>query len=434
MLDSIVFYSKNHINNKITIYNDTLMSINTSNNNLYFLKDDEQCHYLFLTNEALLEVELQQDNIVFFDGENANFSSFLNDFYNLYSNQMNLLSSEKLLSDEFEIKLYKLINEDIFNFYKNHQFSNSMTSFQKEYFKDLLTFKYLNRISNYLIHQNRDTLQGLPFYTDVNINLLNWDMLIDNMNNDMYYELDIYQNYIFNSLILFALNKYKYIEKSTFHKFNNYLFSFVLEHLPHQLIIPFFRNYLVKYSKFLDNIILKSVENFLKNTNISKSEMNILLAYVKLNDNTLDKKSEKKINHQFYLEDINGHSASLNDFVGKVLYVDLWASWCGPCRSQFPYAQQLKSKLSKRQLKKIKFIYISIDNDYDKWKASVDQLSIGGFHFISPANKENSAGQYFSVSSIPRYIIINQEGIVVQENAKRPSDDSLLDDLIRLIK
>ena len=69
----------------------------------------------------------------------------------------------------------------------------------------------------------------------------------------------------------------------------------------------------------------------------------------------------------FTLKTDLGKHVNLDDFIGKILYIDIWASWCGPCRKQFPYSKELKHKFSKRQ-QKIKFIYISIDNDYEKWK------------------------------------------------------------------
>ena len=134
------------------------------------------------------------------------------------------------------------------------------------------------------------------------------------------------------------------------------------------------------------------------------------------------------------MKNINGEQVSLNDFKGKVLYVDIWASWCGPCRKQFPYSKKLKTQLSKRQLKKIEFIYISIDNDSEKWKKSINDLDVDGLHFLSPASHPNGAGVYFEAFSIPRYILIDRNGIIIHHNAKRPSDPKLIDDLLHLIK
>tara|TARA_B100000902_G_C27263991_1_gene892428 strand:+ start:301 stop:1701 length:1401 start_codon:yes stop_codon:yes gene_type:complete len=435
-LDSIVFSSSNHIDNRIIVYNDTLMTINTNTNNLFYIERSNQYYYLFMKNGSLLDVECLEGNTFKIEGEYAEFTRFINEYLAIYDPQINLLLSQNLSSDEFEIKLYEIINKNVFFFYMNHQFYNIISELENKYFKDLLKYKYLSTLSSYLINQTRDTLQGLPYYTDVNIDLLSWDNLMKHTTDSTYYDLNIYQNYIFDGLVLFALHNYKYLEKSSFQLFNNYLFSFIIEYLPDYLVLPFFNDYLIKFSRFLDSNTVQYLENSLKSINISKSEIIILLNHFLLNNNdkNLPNKQEENFKHQFYLEDINGNSTSLSSFEGQVLYIDLWASWCGPCRNQFPYAKKLKSKLSKRQLKKIKFIYISIDNDYDKWKESIVQLDIEGYHFISPSNNNNSAGDYFAVSSIPRYIIMNQQGEIIQENAKRPSDDTLLDDLIELIK
>ena len=134
------------------------------------------------------------------------------------------------------------------------------------------------------------------------------------------------------------------------------------------------------------------------------------------------------------MEDLKGEITNLDKYKGKVIYLDLWASWCGPCRQQFPYSKSLKKKFTRKQQKKISFIYISIDTNHSKWKQSIDALDIDGDHFISPASHTNSAGKYFQAASIPRYIIIDKKGIVIDNNAKRPSDNSVFDDLKKLIE
>jgi len=126
---------------------------------------------------------------------------------------------------------------------------------------------------------------------------------------------------------------------------------------------------------------------------------------------------------------LNGKSFNLSDFKGQVVYLDVWASWCGPCRQQFPHAKALKEKLSKKELKEIVFLYISIDNTEDAWKKAINDLGLEGTHGFSPGGWGAPITSKFQISSIPRYLIIDKQGNVVISNAPRPSDPSLLDTL-----
>ena len=65
---------------------------------------------------------------------------------------------------------------------------------------------------------------------------------------------------------------------------------------------------------------------------------------------------------------------------------------------------------------------------------SLGKLNIEGEHFISPANHSNSAANYFQASSIPRYILIDKNGKIVNMHAKRPSDEGLFEELLNLLE
>ena len=419
----------------ISIYNDTVMYVDISKNNLFYLKKDQKKYYLFITSESMLECSFLQNDEFSISGDYANFSYFITEFYQLYKMRIHELFLLNTSSDEFEIKLYTLLNDEIFQFYQNHKSSSTFNLRSQDYFNDLLKYEYLNNLSIYLMNQTKDSLQGVPFYRDLNINLLNWNDLTNNMHDVNFHELDIFQNYIFNSLILFASYNYKYHNSDKFQLFNNYLFSFAFEHLPQEMLFFFFKNYINNFSNSLNKKTKTYFKNLLNKTELSKLEIRNLLDSDNFkNQEDIHVDNSKIIESDFYLEDINGDKVSLTDFQGKLLYVDIWASWCGPCRKQFPYAKQLKDKFSKRQLKKIKFIYISIDTDYGKWKESLEKLNLDGYQFISPPDKPQSASSYFGVSSIPRYLIIDKNGNILSENAKRPSDLTLFDDLLDLIK
>lgn len=134
------------------------------------------------------------------------------------------------------------------------------------------------------------------------------------------------------------------------------------------------------------------------------------------------------------LDDVKYNSLSLNDILnkykGKVIYLDFWASWCGPCRNEMPHSQDLKKDFAGKD---VAFVYISVDNNASKWKDMIDQLHISGDHYRASVALRNEIVKEFNLQYIPRYILINKTGQVVSENARRPSDPLVKKDIEALL-
>jgi len=93
---------------------------------------------------------------------------------------------------------------------------------------------------------------------------------------------------------------------------------------------------------------------------------------------------------------------------------------------------QTTARQTQRQTKKkIIFLYISIDADIARWKKGMEELGIEGVNVNSPGNWSSKVCAYFQINSIPRYMIMDKKGNIVDYNAKRPADPVLYDDLIR---
>jgi len=129
--------------------------------------------------------------------------------------------------------------------------------------------------------------------------------------------------------------------------------------------------------------------------------------------------------------DLKGKKVKLEDFKGKVVYIDFWASWCGPCRRQMPFSRQLHEQLTPKQKKQLVFLYISIDASEEGWRKAIDEMGVQGVNVISPGNWSSEACRYFQIGSIPRYMIMDKKGEIVEPNAPRPSDETLLGTLLK---
>lgn len=134
----------------------------------------------------------------------------------------------------------------------------------------------------------------------------------------------------------------------------------------------------------------------------------------------------------FQLEGMEGENITLDRFKGKFVFVDMWATWCGPCKAQVPYLIELEKALHGRD---IEFLSISADKpaDKEKWKEMVAELGMGGTHAISPDAFNYELFKTYQVTGIPRFMLISPEGTLLINHSRRPSDPVLKKQLEELL-
>lgn len=119
----------------------------------------------------------------------------------------------------------------------------------------------------------------------------------------------------------------------------------------------------------------------------------------------------------FKYMDINGKEVSLADLAGKYVYIDVWATWCGPCRGEIPSLKELEHKFNKNN---IHFVSISCDQDKAAWEKMVKEEELGGIQLHTGGNREFMDS--FMINGIPRFILLDREGKVLNANMTRPSN------------
>ena len=130
-------------------------------------------------------------------------------------------------------------------------------------------------------------------------------------------------------------------------------------------------------------------------------------------------------------ENIKGGTTSLTDLKGKYVYIDIWATWCAPCRNEIPHLKALEKDFHG---KNIEFVSISVDKltAYEAWKSMVKDQELGGIQLFADKDFESEFITEFGINAIPRFILLDPEGNIVDADADRPSNPRLKELLVSL--
>jgi len=141
--------------------------------------------------------------------------------------------------------------------------------------------------------------------------------------------------------------------------------------------------------------------------------------------------SDKALNEKLYnLKDIDATLQEvLNQYKGKKVLIDVWASWCRDCIAGLPKVKEIQ-----REFKEVVFLFLSVDERIDSWKRGVKRYNIKGEHYNLPKGmKKGDLVEFLNISWIPRYVVVNEKGEITLFKATDASDKDIITALKKVI-
>lgn len=207
---------------------------------------------------------------------------------------------------------------------------------------------------------------------------------------------------------------------------------------------PAYVNYLVQNTepgKVRDLLIFQELKSVLTYVRDSLRRNLYLQAYLpELNSDSFRKElivANERLNKlargkplpQFSIMAMNEEGFNLNSLRGKYLVIDIWATWCGPCKEQDPYFEDLASQYTND---KVAFVSISIDENKNAWKSEAPGRSKRVLQLWATDHAEMSAS--LAVEFIPRFMLIDPNGKIIEGQMPMPSDPAFEEILLKEIK
>lgn len=127
----------------------------------------------------------------------------------------------------------------------------------------------------------------------------------------------------------------------------------------------------------------------------------------------------------FALMDVNDKLLKFSDVIGKgkVVYLDVWATWCGPCCAEIPHVEELVKHYAGNP--NIEFISISLDDNIGKWKNKLKADKPEWRQFVAPDGMKSELCKEYQITGIPRFMLFEKEGKIITTNAPRASDSEI---------
>ncbi len=365
-------------------------------------------------------------------GKGAVHNQFLIKFNNLFrENFSKPVMDEKIKTssvDAFEMTLFSNKKKQS-GFYNEFPEKKYFTAAFRSYIENAIKYNYWNYILAYPI-VTANLNKGLTVAALPAVMLESFDR--NSVTNDTALISDAYRSFLTYYVTYFTS------EANGFNKFTDYSVSmqkkymFANQHLKGESLRYFLAKYLVDECLKASSETVKKVYNVLAWADNNGMYSKIANEKCGTWMNTKAPTGGDAV-ATMKLKDINGKDRTLASFKGKVVYIDFWASWCGPCRQQFPFAKELMGKLTEKQKKQVEFVYISIDDTDELWKRGIEANRLEGIQLHSPGGWKSEVVKAFKITGIPRYMLINKKGEIVNENAMRPSQPEILNEIVKLL-
>jgi thiol-disulfide isomerase/thioredoxin len=302
------------------------------------------------------------------------------------------------------------------------------------YFKRLIYYELIFNRLNYLFEHSFNLLDSLsPAEVQLYVNTHFDKKLLETISLEEYLAAPSYRDAMaFSYWYLFYLVKYdskveglpnrkmyeKYLKKITqvYHgKVRDYvLYNFININLVAAInSYEGFNERTNQTTPFLNQIGDKMYTELLwKDINQKKAELSIL------------KKGDPA--PIFSLNDSTNHNYDLTQFKGKIVLLDFWASWCGPCRKETPYLQAIYNRY--QPTGKIEFISIAVRDKENEWKKALRKDNPSWLQLYDNVGK--TAANYFT-NAIPKFVIIDEKGLIFDFDAPTPSLEDKLETIIK---